>query len=245
MGVLGSNKSAIWVCFALLFYLVTASGCITVGPIPMDTRVGDILIPEKIHLKAAIVTPDPPTHRVYIDKLQIIDRFEKGPRDKTEAYNETYLPLGKEFSKAAVEGFTQLFGHIASLRKSPSPGEYDVVIQAKIDELHIKDSLIAVSISGEHTRSVDFTIKWTINVLNAQGVPILTKRGTTPTKTIIAPFHAGFLFFIPSNPSEDLDKAKGVGLSEMVASLVREWVMMIASSSEMHNYSKQVLEPQK
>ena len=110
-------------CTALfsLFVALLCAGCtIKMHPIPMDARVGYIQVAEKLPLSAAVVTPNPASHRI------IYTAPGGSPVDQTEQMNESIWPVNKELGRASVEAFSQVFDQVANLRQLPLPGEYDV-----------------------------------------------------------------------------------------------------------------------
>ena len=210
--------------------MVAMTGCIEMKPIPMDTLVGTLPAVEKIPLKAALVTPDPPTHRVMYTPPSMTGRKE--PVDQTEQMNESMWPLGRELAKASRDAFSQVFDQIASLRQLPLPGEYDLVIQPKISVVRMEGYMESFLLSVNAWQ--DLSCDWTMAVLDNKGIPILSRQGTTPKKRIVVK---------PSFSTEGHMNTMGVESSELLVSLVKEWVFMLAVSPEIRDYVRQMQKP--
>lgn len=216
-------------CLILMGILMVAlTGCIEMKPIPMDTQVGTMPMAAKVSLRVALVTPDPPTHRVmYTPPAKWSVNEKRTPVDQTEQMNESMWPLGRELAKSSRDVFSQVFDQVTSLRQLPMPGEYDLVIQPKINEVHI---VASPGMGGPQ----DLFCDWTMTVLNNKGIPILSKQGATPKRQIVV--KASF-------SSEGHLKTIGRESSEMLVVLVKEWGMMIAESPEVRNHVRQIQKP--
>ncbi len=208
--------------FCLALSALSLSACIQVMPIPMNAQVGSLAL-QRIPLRVAVVVPDPPTHRVMYTPPAMTGRSQ--PVDQTEQMNESLWPLGGELARATREAFSQVFEQATSLRSLPMPGEYDAVIQSRINVVRI----VGFMSGGLSTRAwQDLSFEWGITVLDDEGVPILVRQGTTPIQKIDVKPAFSMKFY-----ANDL----GSGSSELLASMVREWGTLLAYSPELRDHA--------
>ncbi len=217
---------AIWspACLLASMSIVLTSGCIQIRPIPMDARIGTMLELERLPLRVAVVVPDPPTHRVMYTPPAMTGR--RDPIDQTEQMSESVWPLGGELARASRKVFSQLFADVASLRQLPPPGEYDAVIQPRIDVVRIIGFMDSSMLSVRAWQNLSFD--WGITVLDHAGVQMLGQTGTTSEKRIDV--EASF-------STKGYVNTLGAGSSELLASMVKEWGTMIALSPEIRAYA--------
>lgn len=209
-----------------------AIGCFSVRPIPISAQAENLHIASstRLPLNVAIVVPDPHGHRIMmgVRMVNLLGRDMMDPKtvDQTNVFHgDAGMPVGRELAKVVGEIFSQVFDHVSVMRQPPPPGEYDAVIQANVTEVNVLSFYTHSGMAG----STEVALAWKLEVMDSQGVQMLSRKDLTPVES----------YTIPVSFSVDpAMEAMGAAISKVLATMAKEWGLMLSSSEELRAYAQ-------